>query len=114
MPKPEREFFDVAGVDWIEVPGPVAGLSERVLARDEAGDVATRILRFAPGTDTRPNGVQAHEFWEEAYILEGSQTDLTLGQTFSSGMYACRPPGMRHGPWISEDGCVLFEVRYRV
>jgi hypothetical protein len=27
-------------------------------------------------------------------------------------MYACRPPGMKRGPWISKDGCTTFEVRY--
>ncbi len=33
-------------------------------------------------------------------------------QTFGAGMYACRPPGMPHGPWHSPDGCLTFEVRY--
>jgi hypothetical protein len=27
-------------------------------------------------------------------------------------MYACRPPGMEHGPWRSESGVVMLEVRY--
>jgi hypothetical protein len=66
--------------------------------------VASRILRFAPGTDTTPNGIQIHDFWEEVYILEGSLTDLELGETFTAGMYACRPPGMKHGPWTSDTG----------
>jgi hypothetical protein len=35
-----------------------------------------------------------------------------LKQTFRAGEYACRPPGMRHGPWRSPEGCVTFEVRY--
>ncbi len=28
------------------------------------------------------------------------------------GMYACRPPGMKHGPYRTETGCVTLEVRY--
>ncbi|MED5569770.1 MAG: cupin, partial [Chloroflexota bacterium] len=28
------------------------------------------------------------------------------------GMYACRPPGMPHGPYLSPIGCTTFEVRY--
>ena len=111
MPKPELEFFPVSNTAWRPVQGSkCTGLDERVLAAD--GPVATRILRFAPGTDTTPNGEQAHEFFEEVYILSGSLTDLRLGQTFSTGMYACRPPGMLHGPWTSEEGCEIFEVRY--
>lgn len=113
MPKPELEFFDVTTVDWTPCAGNVAGLTERILASDPGQQVATRMLRFEPGTDTSPNGVQVHDFWEEVYILEGSFTDLELQQSFTAGMYACRPPGMKHGPWISEDGCVTFEARYR-
>jgi ChrR Cupin-like domain len=110
--KPELEFFPAIQVDWTAVPGGVAGLHERILARDPQSGVATRILRFSPGTDTSANGTLTHDFWEEVYILEGSIYDIPLGQKFTAGMYACRPPGMPHGPWASEEGCVTFEVRY--
>lgn len=113
MAKPEHEFFPVARVEWTPAQGGVvAGLYERILAADGASGVATRLLRFDPGTNTSPAGPQVHEFWEEVYIVEGSIHDLTLGQTFTQGMYACRPPGMRHGPWLAPDGCLTFEVRY--
>ena len=26
--------------------------------------------------------------------------------------YACRPPGVSHGPFKSENGCLLFEIHY--
>lgn len=113
MPKPEYEFFPVDTVDFTPCAGEVPQLTERVLAVDSDRGVATRVLHFEPGTDTSLNGVQVHDFWEEVYILEGSITDLRLGQTFVAGHYACRPPGMKHGPWVSEDGCLTFEVRYR-
>lgn len=113
MPKPEHEFFPAGKVEFTPCAGQVASLAERILAADPEHGVATRILRFEPGTDTTPNGVQRHDFWEEVYILEGSLTDLRLGQTFTAGMYACRPPGMPHGPWRSDEGCLTFEVRYQ-
>lgn len=113
MSKPEHEFFDVEDVPYTRCAGDVAELTERILAADEAAGTATRILRFEPGTDTTPNGVQVHDFWEEVYVVSGSLTDLELGRTFTAGMYACRPPGMRHGPWRSDEGCTTFEVRYR-
>jgi hypothetical protein len=111
--KPEHEFFPVEKVGFTPCVGSVPSLTERVLAADADAGVASRILRFEPGTDTSPNGVQVHDFWEEVYVLEGSLTDLRLDETFTAGMYACRPPGMPHGPWRSEDGCLTFEVRYR-
>jgi hypothetical protein len=113
MPKPKREFFAVDEVPWSPVPGGVEGLFERILAADPERGVSTRLLRFAPGTDTSATGAVAHDFWEEVYILEGALHDLSLDRTFSAGMYACRPPGMRHGPWRAPMGCVTFEVRYR-
>lgn len=112
MNKPEHEFFDVEGVEWTEIEGGVQGQTERILARDPDSGVATRMLRFAPGTDTSELGVLRHDFWEEVFILAGDLHDLTLNQTFTAGMYASRPPGMPHGPWRSDAGCVTFEVRY--
>jgi hypothetical protein len=82
------------------------------LSRDPEGGDYTRLLRFEPGADTSPSGVQHHDFWEEVLILEGALYDLTLDQSFTKGMYACRPPGMPHGPWQAPDGCTTFEFRY--
>ncbi|MBI4494001.1 MAG: cupin domain-containing protein [Chloroflexi bacterium] len=111
MPKPEYEFYSPDRMPWQPVVGGVPGLSEKILSSDpETGDY-TRLLNFEPGTDTTPLGVQRHEFWEEVWILEGALHDLSLDQTFPAGTYACRPPGMAHGPWRTPDGCTTFEVR---
>ncbi|MEE6272661.1 cupin domain-containing protein [Georgenia sp. MJ206] len=112
MPKDELEFFPAETVGWTPCEGKVPELTERILTHGDRPGVVSRILRFAPGTDTSANGPLRHDFWEEVYILEGSLTDLRLGQTFTAGSFACRPPGMEHGPWTSEEGCLTFEVRY--
>jgi hypothetical protein len=112
MAKPELEFHDPfqGGEDWRPIEG-VAGLREKIISRDpESGDY-TRILEFDAGTDTSPQGTLAHTFWEEIWILKGSVRDLRLDQTFEAGMYACRPPGMRHGPWVSPGGALMLEFR---
>jgi hypothetical protein len=49
---------------------------------------------------------------DEVLILSGSMHDLGLQQTFSAGSYACRPPGMVHGPWTTLDACVMLEIQY--
>lgn len=107
--KEEREFFDVGEVPWRPLGG---GLHERVLAGDPESGHYTRMLRFDPGTVT-PETL-THDFWEEVWIVSGAITDLRLGERFGEGMYACRPPGMPHGPWEAPDGCVTFEVRYHL
>ncbi|MGB9112948.1 MAG: cupin domain-containing protein [Acidimicrobiales bacterium] len=109
MTKPTLEFHAPAG-EW--VPTGIDGQTEQILAADPERAVQTRLLKFSAGTDTSPSGTLAHDFWEEIYILSGEITDIRLGLSFSAGNYACRPPGMEHGPWRSENGALLFEVRY--
>jgi hypothetical protein len=109
VPKQQREFFDVEEIEARPVEQR-PGLTERMLSHDpDTGDY-TRLLYFPPGIET--SGVQRHEFWEEVWIVEGAIFDTTLGKNFTRGMYACRPPGMPHGPWRSPEGCVTFEIGY--
>lgn len=112
MAKKELEFTDTSGLDWTTCEGKVSTLKEKIIVRDDVNGTVSRLLKFEPGTDTSPNGILKHDFWEEVYILEGSIRDLRLNQTFTKGMYACRPPGMLHGPWVTDEGCMTFEVRY--
>ena len=116
MPKPEFEFFRPDDIPWEPVLGsPTAGVGgkgiyQKVLSRDaETGDV-TRLLKLEAGVETAY--VMTHDFWEEVWILEGEQIDLTTNQTFTAGMYACRPPGMKHGPVRIPRGCLVLEFRY--
>lgn len=110
MAKPAIEFQLPDDLAWQPIPGNDKQ-KERILARDPDTALVTRMLQFLPGCQTAE--VLTHDFWEEIWIISGSLTDLRLHQTFTAGMFACRPPGMPHGPWVSPDGCVTFEVRYR-
>lgn len=104
---------------WIVPPGYPEGIEQKILAGalDEARrrGSRTRILRFRPGVHTTDPFV--HDYWEEVYLLDG---DLIVGgdengqggQIFVPPTYACRPPGIFHGPFRSEKGCLLLEVHY--
>jgi hypothetical protein len=114
--KPEYEFtnpFDDARFTWTPIEGDATGtLTEVVLSGSHESGYVTRILKFPPNADTSANGVLTHDIWEEVWIIEGEIHDLRLGQTFTKGMYASRPPGMEHGPWTSPNGALTFEIRY--
>lgn len=110
MTKEEREFFDVSAIEWQPVRGGPEGIYEKILSRDPDTGSYTRILRFDPGVETTET--LSHDFWEEVYILEGGLIDVGKGKTFTVGMYACRPPGMQHGPYRVPIGCVTLEMRY--
>jgi hypothetical protein len=111
MAKPELEFFDAETLPWRAVAGQ-PGVSERILAQDSATEFLTRLIRWDPGLNTSGAGPVAHAYFEEVLVLSGSLHDLRLDQTFGPGYFACRPPGMVHGPWETADGCIMLETRY--
>jgi len=116
MPKPELEFFAPDHIPWQPVDGSATGgaggpgVEQKILAVDRGTGDVTRLLRFAAGVETRET--ITHDFWEEVWILSGELMDLGKGKTFTAGMYACRPPGMVHGPYRVPRGCMTLELRY--
>lgn len=103
----EQEFIIAADVPWTQ---SAAGVHVRLLSRADDTDL-TQITRWEPGLDTSPAGVIRHDYVEEVYLLEGELTDLTLGASFGAGSYAYRPVGMEHGPYRSDNGCTMLEIR---
>ena len=43
-------------------------------------------------------------------MAEGDLADTRLGKRWEKGAYAYRKPGMEHGPFKSEKGCLMFIV----
>lgn len=109
MAKPELEFHRPEAA-WR--PTAMPGFWEKILSEDPDTGAYTRLARLEPGTDTSAFGVIIHTFREEAYLMEGELTDLSLGVTFTPGMYTCRPAGMAHGPYRTDRGALLIEFRY--
>jgi hypothetical protein len=118
--KPHIEFLTLDLNDgWETPPGYKPGFTQKVLASnlDESARTGsrTRLLRIAPGAYSEAPFV--HDHWEEVFLLEG---DLIVGndaqgkggEPFHPPTYACRPPGVYHGPFKSENGCLLFELHY--
>lgn len=109
--KQEQEFHQPAG-EWHQAGLTSSGIWDQILAQDTGSGDATLLQRYEAGAATPPETI-AHEYWEEVMILSGELTDLGLGRTFTAGMYACRPPGMKHGPYRSGPGCSMFVfIRY--
>jgi len=120
MNKPHLEFhrLDLSS-GWETMEGYPPTITQKVLASDldEGRKMGsrTRLLRFEPGAFTTAPFV--HDHWEEVYILSGdlavgSDTNGKGGESFEGPTYACRPPGVYHGPFKSEKGCVLYEIHY--
>lgn len=109
MPKAEMELHKPQG-DWRKVNASTQpGIWEQTLSADARTGDKTVIQRYDARAATA-DGVIVHDYWEEVLVLSGVLTDLTLGESFSAGMYACRPPGMPHGPYRSANGCRIVVV----
>lgn len=104
MPKPELEFH-TPSAEWSNAGSP--GIWDRQLSYDPDTGDATGLQRYEPGAESAP-AVITHDYWEEVILLDGDLHDITAASTFTAGMYACRPPGMPHGPYRSETGCLMF------
>jgi len=99
-------------VHWEPVAG-LEGIAEAItIAIDtETGDY-TRLTRFLPGSDTFTSGAKVHDYPEEVLVLEGRLYDAAVDRWLTAGDYASRPPGEVHGPFRTDEGCVVFEVSY--
>ena len=120
MNKPHLEFERLDfGSGWATPENYPPGIKQKILAsdideRNKTGS-RTRLLRFDPGTYTTAPFV--HDHWEEVYLISGdlivgSDDQGRGGEAFREPTYACRPPGVLHGPFKSERGCLLFEIHY--
>jgi hypothetical protein len=118
--KKHDEFYTLdMNSGWEVPPGYPSGIKQKILsgALDEVNNrgTRTRLLRFDPGVFTK--APFEHDYWEEVYLVSG---DLTVGndvegnggEAFPPNTYACRPPHAPHGPFKSENGCMLLEIHY--
>jgi hypothetical protein len=120
IPKRHAEFFPLNLTEgWQSPAGYPAQVTQKILSGelDEMRKTGsrTRLLRFAPGGFTTAPFV--HEYWEEVFLVEGdlfvgSDSRGRGGTQFMPFTYACRPPGIYHGPFRSESGCLLLEIHY--
>jgi hypothetical protein len=101
---------------WEVPPGYPEGIEQKILSgsldeKEKCGN-RTRFLRFNPGAYTTELFV--HDYWEEVLLISG---DLIVGKggdqrSYQPNTYACRPPGVDHGPFRSKGGCLLVEFHY--
>jgi hypothetical protein len=115
--KEHKEFHALDMESGWHVPtGYPPGIEQKILAGalDETSRTGnrTRLLRLLPGARTTQAFV--HDYWEEVYIIAGDLIAQGGGreETFLANSYACRPPGICHGPFRSKTGCLLLEMHY--
>lgn len=122
MDKRHTEFAAIDMQDgWQLPPGypDQSGAAHKILSgnldeRNGRG-FRTRLLRFPPGFHTSRPFV--HDYWEEVFLVSGdlwvgNDANGEGGERYDPFTYACRPPGVHHGPFKSTGGCLLLELHY--
>jgi hypothetical protein len=87
-------------------------VQELILSEDPATGETTRLTRFLPGADTAAFGGKAHDFPEEILTVSGRLYDEAFAIWLESGHYSSRPPGEVHGPFRSEEGCLVLDISF--
>jgi len=98
--------------EWQAVEGMEGIAEELTLAIDEETGDYTRLTRFLPGADTMPLGSKSHNYPEEIIMLEGRLYDAAFDRWLTTGDYASRPPGEVHGPFRTDEGCLVLEMSF--
>ncbi|KAG4431979.1 hypothetical protein IFR05_012530 [Cadophora sp. M221] len=102
----QLEFHPVASHPsrkWVQIEPKI---HEMTLNCDPSTGRHTLLQKHEPGSLNAKESV--HDYIEEIYIVEGDLVDVPKGETYLKGYYAYRKPGMKHGPFASGNGCLMF------
>jgi beta-xylosidase len=107
------EYVDVLNgkskLDWKHPEGEPEGVREALLHRHRDGSY-THVLRIEAGTEF-PEPV-SHEFFEEAYYVQGEMLNTGTNETIKAGSYVFHEPHEEHGPFRCIKTTLILEFRY--
>ncbi|KAJ8084642.1 hypothetical protein PM082_003416 [Marasmius tenuissimus] len=108
--------------EWVTLE---PGITQSTLNFNPETGRGTYLQKWEPKTSNRIQNF-VHDYIEEIFIVEGDLRDLKgrksgtgelagdghedKGEVWGKGSYAYRKPGMEHGPFRSEGGCLMFIV----
>jgi 2,4'-dihydroxyacetophenone dioxygenase len=93
-------------LDWVEKT--LAGLSHKLLWRDDATGASIALVRFERGSGIpSPHAHASNQFM---FCLTGRYTYTATGITLTPGCFYWNPKGAVHGPTRAEETSVLLEL----
>ncbi|EIC9816426.1 TPA: cupin domain-containing protein [Vibrio parahaemolyticus] len=114
-----EKILNIPSENWTSPTGFDLGIEQMIiedtLDTEKKTGIRTRFVRFNSGAGTKE--VFLHDYHEEVYLVSGDQILLDkdtfeLKHKYTAGEYFIRPAGTHHGPFKSDDGCVLLEIHY--
>ena len=102
-------LFGSSILTWRRPEGEPEGVREAFLHKSGNGSY-THLLRIDAGTEFREP--VSHEFFEEAYYVEGEMLNTKTKMTIKAGSYVFHEPHEEHGPFRCTRSCLILEFRY--
>lgn len=85
----------------------LAGLSQKMLWRDDVSGASIALVRFERGAGVPSR--HAHGSNQFMFCLEGRYRYTATGLTLTPGSFYWNPKGSLHGPTVAEEDSVLLE-----
>ena len=98
-------FANVHDLEWVD--GPYPGVKMKVFPSEMESGTYTIMLDVPPGGVLERHDEPLNEV---AYVLKG--TVSIEGRQYGEGAYCFTPAGMAHGPFESQDGCLLLIMKF--
>jgi len=93
-------------LEWVEKS--LAGLSHKMLWRDEETEASIALVRFEKGSGIP--SAHRHASNQFMFCLSGRYVYVPTGTTLTKGSFYWNPKGSVHGPTLAEETSVLLEV----
>jgi 2,4'-dihydroxyacetophenone dioxygenase len=86
----------------------LAGVSEKMLWRDEKTEATIALIKFAKGaTIPKPHKHASNQFM---YCLSGKYEYTATGVTLLPGSFYCNEKGNVHGPTLAHEETIVLEI----
>ncbi len=93
-------------LEWVDKT--LAGLSHKMLWRDEESGASIGLIRFLKGAGIpNPHSHASNQFM---FCLQGRYRYLPTGLLLTPGSFYWNPKGCQHGPTEAEEDSVLLEM----
>ena len=93
-------------LDWVDKT--LAGLSQKMLWRDDESGASIGLIRFAKGAGIpNPHSHASNQFM---FCLQGRYRYVPTGLLLTPGSFYWNPKGCQHGPTEAEEDSVLLEM----
>jgi len=98
-------YANINDLEWVD--GPFPNVKMKVFPSEMESGTYTVMLDLSPGAVLERHDEPLNEV---SYVLRG--TVAIEGRQYGEGTYNFTPAGMAHGPFESQDGCLLLVTKF--